>query len=173
MARRAICAPAFRGRWSRSTSPRDWRSSSKVLRIASGASFRTIRPSNGSCETAGSGSPVSTRTPEPCGSSDRQASSRTRPNMPLRWSTGESAAWYQGKRGFLPPVTIVQGPSAAARRARDAGWAVGMMPNVPSRVDGARRCRIAGGPARAAWRRVARQPAAAGAMDGTARWQAR
>jgi hypothetical protein len=23
--------------------------------------------------------------------------------------TGESAAWYQGKRGFLPPVSIVPG----------------------------------------------------------------
>ena len=36
--------------------------------------------------------------------------------------TGESSAWYQGKRGFLPPATIapiVPGPSAAAdRRAR-------------------------------------------------------
>ena len=27
--------------------------------------------------------------------------------------TGESAAWYQGKRGFLHPVTLVQRPSAA------------------------------------------------------------
>jgi len=25
--------------------------------------------------------------------------------------TGESAAWYQGKRGFLPPVAIVAGSS--------------------------------------------------------------
>jgi hypothetical protein len=23
---------------------------------------------------------------------------------------GESAAWYQGKRGFLPPVAIVRDP---------------------------------------------------------------
>jgi uncharacterized protein YbcC (UPF0753/DUF2309 family) len=27
--------------------------------------------------------------------------------------TGESADWYQGKRGFLPPATIVQAPSTA------------------------------------------------------------
>ena len=27
--------------------------------------------------------------------------------------TGDSAAWYQGKRGFLPPVSIVPPPSAA------------------------------------------------------------
>jgi len=29
------------------------------------------------------------------------------PGQPLPMVTGESAAWYQGKRGFLPPVAIV------------------------------------------------------------------
>jgi uncharacterized protein YbcC (UPF0753/DUF2309 family) len=32
---------------------------------------------------------------------------------PLAVVTGESGAWYQGKRGFLHPVTLVQRPSAA------------------------------------------------------------
>ena len=31
---------------------------------------------------------------------------------PLQVVEGESVAWYQGKRGFLPPVAIVQGHSA-------------------------------------------------------------
>jgi uncharacterized protein len=34
------------------------------------------------------------------------------PSQPLAVVTGESATWYQGKRGFLPPVAIVQGPAA-------------------------------------------------------------
>jgi len=32
------------------------------------------------------------------------------PEHPLRVVIGESAAWYQGKRGFLPPVAIVPAP---------------------------------------------------------------
>jgi hypothetical protein len=36
--------------------------------------------------------------------------------------TGESSAWYQGKRGFLHPVTLVQPPSAASGgRLTEAG----------------------------------------------------
>jgi uncharacterized protein YbcC (UPF0753/DUF2309 family) len=31
---------------------------------------------------------------------------------PLPIVTGDSSAWYQGKRGFLPPVGIVSGPAA-------------------------------------------------------------
>jgi uncharacterized protein YbcC (UPF0753/DUF2309 family) len=31
------------------------------------------------------------------------------PTQPLAVVTGESATWYQGKRGFLPPVAIAQG----------------------------------------------------------------
>jgi uncharacterized protein len=31
--------------------------------------------------------------------------------QPLPFVTGESAAWYQGKRGFLPPVAIVPTPT--------------------------------------------------------------
>jgi len=38
------------------------------------------------------------------------------PEHALAVVTGDSAAWYQGKRGFLPPVTIVHGPSAASDR---------------------------------------------------------
>jgi uncharacterized protein YbcC (UPF0753/DUF2309 family) len=34
------------------------------------------------------------------------------PGHGLAVVAGESAAWYQGKRGFLPPVAIVQGSSA-------------------------------------------------------------
>jgi uncharacterized protein YbcC (UPF0753/DUF2309 family) len=34
------------------------------------------------------------------------------PEHPLAAVTGESAAWYQGKRGFLPPATIMPRPSA-------------------------------------------------------------
>ena len=33
------------------------------------------------------------------------------PTQPLAVVTGESATWYQGKRGFLPPVAIVPGPA--------------------------------------------------------------
>jgi hypothetical protein len=32
------------------------------------------------------------------------------PEHALTVVAGESAAWYQGKRGFLPPVAIVPGP---------------------------------------------------------------
>jgi len=35
-----------------------------------------------------------------------------RPEHPLPVVAGGSAAWYQGKRGFLPPVAIVSRPSA-------------------------------------------------------------
>ena len=35
--------------------------------------------------------------------------------------TGESATWYQGKRGFLPPVVIVPLQSTPDRRAMDGG----------------------------------------------------
>ncbi len=45
------------------------------------------------------------------GAPRRPASSPTRPNTALASVTGESAAWYQGKRGFLPPVAIVPGAS--------------------------------------------------------------
>jgi hypothetical protein len=34
------------------------------------------------------------------------------PEHPLAVVAGESAAWYQGKRGFLPPVAIVARPTA-------------------------------------------------------------
>jgi uncharacterized protein len=37
-----------------------------------------------------------------------------RPEHALRVVEGDSAAWYQGKRGFLPPVAIMQGSSATA-----------------------------------------------------------
>jgi hypothetical protein len=33
------------------------------------------------------------------------------PEQPLPVVVGESAAWYRGKRGFLPPVSIVAGPA--------------------------------------------------------------
>jgi uncharacterized protein len=38
------------------------------------------------------------------------------PEHALAVVTGESAAWYQGKRGFLPPVAIVERPSTAHDR---------------------------------------------------------
>jgi hypothetical protein len=39
--------------------------------------------------------------------------------QPLAVVVGESASWYQGKRGFLPPVAIVDPRSSAAdQRAR-------------------------------------------------------
>ena len=37
------------------------------------------------------------------------------PGQPLPTVTGESAAWYQGKRGFLPPVAIVPAHTEARR----------------------------------------------------------
>jgi uncharacterized protein len=37
------------------------------------------------------------------------------PTQALAAVAGESAAWYQGKRGFLAPVAIVPGPSVASR----------------------------------------------------------
>jgi hypothetical protein len=37
------------------------------------------------------------------------------PEHALSVVAGESAAWYQGKRGFLPPVAIRRGPSVTAR----------------------------------------------------------
>jgi uncharacterized protein len=36
---------------------------------------------------------------------------RRTPEHALARVSGESAAWYQGKRGFVPPATILQGPS--------------------------------------------------------------
>jgi hypothetical protein len=39
---------------------------------------------------------------------------------PLAVVTGDSAAWYQGKRGFLPPVSIVPTPSALDRQVAQA-----------------------------------------------------
>ncbi len=137
--------------------------------VACGA--RATGTSNGSCKTAGSGSPASIRSRGRCGSSGRQASSRIHPNT--RWPTvvGESAAWYQGKRGFLPPVAIVPGPSIDPDDGR-AGTTLGMTPSIPLTVWCCRR-RIAGPPLRAARHRVTRQPATAGAMDGLARRQPR
>jgi uncharacterized protein YbcC (UPF0753/DUF2309 family) len=40
-----------------------------------------------------------------------------KPEHALAVVTGESVAWYQGKRGFLPPVSIVLGPSVATDRS--------------------------------------------------------
>jgi hypothetical protein len=34
------------------------------------------------------------------------------PKQPLGVVFGDSAEWYQGKRGFLPPVAIVADPHA-------------------------------------------------------------
>ena len=39
------------------------------------------------------------------------------PGQPLPIVTGESAAWYQGKRGFLPPVAIAPTPTPQPRSA--------------------------------------------------------
>jgi len=39
---------------------------------------------------------------------------RYTPEHPLPVVTGESIDWYQGKRGFLPPVSIVPKASAPA-----------------------------------------------------------
>jgi len=39
------------------------------------------------------------------------------PEQPLATVAGESAAWYQGKRGFLPPVAIVPAPGSSRARA--------------------------------------------------------
>ncbi len=36
--------------------------------------------------------------------------------------TGDSAAWYQGKRGFLPPVSIVTPPGSREPAPAEAGW---------------------------------------------------
>jgi uncharacterized protein len=43
------------------------------------------------------------------------------PEHVLATVTGESADWYQGKRGFLPPVAIVQRSSAPGGRVTHAG----------------------------------------------------
>jgi uncharacterized protein YbcC (UPF0753/DUF2309 family) len=40
------------------------------------------------------------------------------PEQPLAVVAGESSAWYQGKRGFLPPVAIVPTLVAEGRAAR-------------------------------------------------------
>jgi uncharacterized protein len=40
------------------------------------------------------------------------------PGQPLSIVTGESAAWYQGKRGFLSPVAIVPTPTHQQRSAQ-------------------------------------------------------
>ena len=39
---------------------------------------------------------------------------RHTPERPLRIVVGDSADWYRGKRGFLPPVAIQPRPSASA-----------------------------------------------------------
>jgi uncharacterized protein YbcC (UPF0753/DUF2309 family) len=36
------------------------------------------------------------------------------PHQPLPIVTGDSAAWYQGKRGFLPPVRLVPAPAVTS-----------------------------------------------------------
>ena len=71
-------------------------------RIASGASCRATRTSNGWCETAGSGSPASMRSPAPCGSSGRRASSRTRPSMRLRSSRANLPRGIRANAGSFP-----------------------------------------------------------------------
>jgi uncharacterized protein YbcC (UPF0753/DUF2309 family) len=38
------------------------------------------------------------------------------PEHPLAVVVGESAAWYQGKRGFLPPVAILRPPPSSTRQ---------------------------------------------------------
>ncbi|HJZ77750.1 MAG TPA: DUF2309 domain-containing protein [Vicinamibacterales bacterium] len=43
------------------------------------------------------------------------------PEHALAVVTGGSAAWYQGKRGFLPPVAIVSGMPRGDRRAPQSG----------------------------------------------------
>ena len=43
------------------------------------------------------------------------------PEHALAVVTGESAAWYQGKRGFLPPVAIVRPPSTCRTATRARG----------------------------------------------------
>jgi uncharacterized protein YbcC (UPF0753/DUF2309 family) len=45
---------------------------------------------------------------------------RHEPEHPLRAVAGDSAAWYQGKRGFLPPVAIVAADDGRATEARPA-----------------------------------------------------
>ena len=45
---------------------------------------------------------------------------RHTPDHPLPVVTGTSATWYQGKRGFLPPVRIVPEPTTPSR-ATDSG----------------------------------------------------
>jgi hypothetical protein len=42
------------------------------------------------------------------------------PKHPLPVITGDSAVWYQGKRGFLSPVAIVPEPHAASQRGVSA-----------------------------------------------------
>jgi uncharacterized protein YbcC (UPF0753/DUF2309 family) len=46
------------------------------------------------------------------------------PEHALAVVTGDSAAWYQAKRGFLPPVAIVPGPPATPDRRAAAGRSV-------------------------------------------------
>jgi uncharacterized protein YbcC (UPF0753/DUF2309 family) len=43
------------------------------------------------------------------------------PDHPLPVVTGDSATWYQGKRGFLPPVHIARDSSSARASAPDEG----------------------------------------------------
>jgi uncharacterized protein YbcC (UPF0753/DUF2309 family) len=45
---------------------------------------------------------------------------RHTPKHALATVTGDSAAWYQGKRGFLPPVAIVSEPHSAQRKRDSA-----------------------------------------------------
>ena len=120
------------------------------------------------CEIVGSGSPVSTRTPEDCGSSDPPVSSRTRLNSRFQSSSASRPIGIRANAAFFRRSGLFQ-----ARRFRPTGTRCTQdhrRDRKPSaRGDGPRRRRIAGRAARAAWRGVAPQPAAAGALDGPAR----
>jgi uncharacterized protein YbcC (UPF0753/DUF2309 family) len=64
------------------------------------------------------------------------------PEHALAVVAGESAAWYQGKRGFLPPVAIVQGPAPSEVEGPSGTFAADAAAASPRRsADGANAAR--------------------------------
>src|SRR4030095_401142 len=86
MAPRAICVPVFLGRWSKSTSPRGWRSWLRRRANACGASLRRTRTSIAWYEIGGSGSLALTTSLGRYGNSIRRGSFHMRLDSHFRSS---------------------------------------------------------------------------------------
>ena len=88
--------------------------------------------------------------------------------MRLRWSRANLPRGIRASAGFFRRCRSCRGHQPRPI-AHDPGGIIGMMPNVPLASLVHRRRWIAGGPVRAARRRLDHQPAAAGALDRPAR----